>query len=317
MKISLECSIKGRVKIGRQLKVVNGLKEYLLIPDDKGWLSSIKIIKKVAVPQKYSAKIEPGEGEVKAKIIIGGDREEYLELVREFQELESVLAFATNGSLKSIAWDAPKEDFIPETEEEKGQVSVYGFYFTKKYPDYPAFLDERALDVIIKSKEHYRSLIVPKAFYKDGTNEFTSRRYINAFYNFYFILEDFYGKGKTKTKDIADAFRNSKDFRGILEWMIKGNLDKYKKHRISIKRFCDEEKVTYDIDGLIDLMQKVRGNLHHYSSKSSKHLGTPFSHEDFESIAFLTMGLALQTILQKIVEINQSLRVNKDKSIQI
>ena len=47
MKLSLECSIKGKVKIGRQLKVINGLKEYLLIPDDKGWLSSIKLIKKV------------------------------------------------------------------------------------------------------------------------------------------------------------------------------------------------------------------------------------------------------------------------------
>lgn len=313
MKLSLECSVKGKVKIGRQLKVVNGLKEYLLIPDDKGWLSSIKIIKKVAVPQKYSAKIEPGEGKVKAKIVIDGDRDEYLELVREFQELESVLSFATTGSLKSVAWDAPREDFIPETEEEKRQVSVYGFHFTKEYPDYPASLDEGAFDVIIKSKEHYGSLLMPKAFYKDGINEFTSRRYINAFYNFYFVLEDFYGEGKTKNKDIADAFRNSKDFREILEWMIKENLDKYERHRISIKRFCDEEKVKYDIDGLIDLLQKVRGNLHHYSSRSSKHLGTPFSHEDFESIAFLTMGLALQTILRKIVDINQSMGMDKKR----
>jgi len=313
MKLSLECSIKGKVKIGRQLKVVNGLKEYLLIPDDKGWLSSIKLIKKVAVPQKYSAKIEPGEGEAKTKIVISGDREEYLELVREFQELESVLSFATNGSLKSIAWDSPKEDFIPETDEEKGQVSVCGFHFTEEYPDYPVFLDEREFDVIIKSKEHYRSLIVPKAFYKDGTNEFTSHRCINAFYNFYFVLEDIYGKGKTKNKDVADAFRNSKDFREILEWMINENLDKYEKHRLSIERFCDEEKVTYDTDGLIDLIQKVRGNLHHYSSKSSKHLGTPFSHEDFESIAFLTMGLALQTILWKVVEINQSMDIGEKR----
>jgi len=313
MKLSLECSAKGKVKIDRQLKVANGLKEYLLVPDDKGLLSSIKIIKKVAEPQKYFAKIEPGEGKVKAKIEIGGDRDDYLELVREFQELESVLSFTTNGSLKSIAWDAPKEDFIPETEEEKKQVSVYGFHLTKEYPDYPRYLDEREFDVIIRSKNNYSSLIVPKAFYREGINEFTSRRYITAFYNFYFILEDFYGEKKTKNKDVADAFRNSQDFREILEWMIKENLDKYEKHRIGITRFCDEEKVKYDVDGLIDLLQKVRGNLHHYSSKSSKHLGTPFSHEDFESIAFLSMGLALRAILQKIVNINQSMGMDSRK----
>ena len=307
MKLSLECSVKGNVKIGRQLKVVNGLKEYLLIPDDKGWLTSIKIIKKVETPKKYSARWEPGEGKVDATLVIEGDREEYLDLLREFQELESVLSFETAGSLKSIAWDAPKEDFIPETEEEKGGIGAYSFHFTKEYPDYPASLNERKLDVIIQSKEHYKSLIIPKAFYKDGINEFTSRRYINAFYNFYFVLEDIYGKGKTKNKDIADAFRNSRDFREILEWMINGQIEKNEKRRISIKRFCDEEKVTYDIDGLIDLIQKVRGNLHHYSSKSSKHLGTPFTHEEFECIAFLTLGLALQTILRKIVDINQSM----------
>lgn len=88
MKLSLECSIKGKIKIGRQLKVVEGSKEYLLIPDNKGWLSRIKIIKKVAVPNRYSAKIVPGKGKAKHEIRINGDREEYLELIREFQELE-------------------------------------------------------------------------------------------------------------------------------------------------------------------------------------------------------------------------------------
>ena len=140
-------------------------------------------------------------------------------------------------------------------------------------------------------------------------NEFNSRRYINAFYNFYFVLEDIYGEGKTRNKDIAKTFRESTDFIEITEWMLKGFLKKDNRHNSNIQRFCDEEKVTYDVGGLIDLLQKIRGNLHHYSSKSSKHLGTPFTHEEFESIAFLTMGLALQTILRKIVDINKSINV--------
>ena len=307
MRLSLECSVRGRVKIGRQLKVVNGLMEYLLIPDDKGWLSSIKIIKKVAKPQRYSARWGPGEGKVDATLSIEGDREEYLELIGEFQELEAVLSFETAGSLKSVAWDSPKEEWIPEAEEEKRGVGAYSFHFPKEYADPPAYLDEKTLDDIIKIKKHYESLIVPKAFYKEGTNEFTSHRYINAFYNFYFVLEDLYGKGKTRNKDVADAFRSSKDFKEILEWMIREQIAKIERRRIDIKRFCEEEGVPYDIDGLIDLLQKVKGNLHHYSSKSSKHLGTPFSHKDFESIAFLTMGLALQTILRRTVDINQSM----------
>jgi hypothetical protein len=306
MKLSLECSIKGKIKIDKQLKVVEGSKEYLLIPDNKGWLSKIKIIKKVAEPNKYSAKIGPGEGKVKAEIKITGDREERLDLIREFQELESILSFETTGSLKSIEWDAPTENFIPETEEEEKQVQVHDLHFKKKYPDYPVFLDEESFGEIIRSKERYVSLIVPKAFYREGVNEFASRRYINAFYNFYFVLEDFYGKGKTKNRDIAEAFRNSKEFRESMDWMIKDNLNKYARHRMNIEKFCNEEKVGYDMDGLTELLLKVRGSLHHYSSRSSKHQGTPFDHEDFESIAFMTMGLAVRSILQRILEINRS-----------
>ena len=307
MKLSLECSIKGKIKIGKQLKVVKGSKEYLLIPDNKGWLSKIKIIKKVAVPNKYSAKIGPGKGKVNHEITISGDREEYLELIREFQELESILSFATTGSLKSIEWDAPTEEFIPETEEEEKQVQIHGFHFKREHLDLPGFLDEESFDEIIRSKERYVWLIVPQAFYREGANEFASKRYINAFYNFYFILEDFYGKGRTKNRDIAEAFRNSREFRGFMGWMIKNNLnEKDDRYRIDIEKFCNEEKVAYDVDGLIVLLLKVRGSLHHYSSRSSKHQGTPFGHEDFESIAFLTMGLAVRSILQRILEINRS-----------
>lgn len=310
MKLSLECSINGKIKIGKELKVVKGSKEYLLIPDDKGWLSKIKIIKKVAVPSKYSAKIGPGEGKVKHEIRITGDREERLELIREFQELEGILSFETTGSLKSIEWDAPTEDFIAETEEEEKQVQVHNLCFTKEYPDYPVSLDEEGFGRIIRSKEQYVSLIVPQGFYREGTNEFASRRYINAFYNFYFILEDLYGKGKTKNKDIAKEFRGSAEFKGFVDWMIK-DINKYDRHKINIERFCKEQRVAYDTDGIIELLLKVRGSLHHYSSRSSKHQGTPFDQEDFESIAFLTMGLAVRCILQRILKINLNLKARR------
>jgi hypothetical protein len=311
MKLSLECGIKGKIKIGKQLKAVKGSKEYLLIPDSKGWLSKMKIIKKVDVPDKYSAKIGPGKGKVNHEITISGDREEYLGLIREFQELESILSFDTGGSLKSIEWDAPTEDFIPETEEEEKQVQVHNLYYKKEHLDLPEVLDEKSFGEIIRSKERYVSLIVPQAFYREGANEFASKRYINAFYNFYFILEDLYGKGKTKNRAIGEEFRSSKEFRGFVDWVINDINNKYPKYRMRIERFCKEERVAYDTDGLIDLLLKVRGNLHHYSNKSSKHHGTPFSHEDFESIAFLTMGLAVRSILQRIRDINLSLKARQ------
>lgn len=307
MKLSLECSIKGKVRIGKEIRVVQGCKEYLLIPDSKGWLSKIKIIKKVELPDKYSAKIRKVKGKAKHEIKITGDREERLELIREFQELEGILSFDTIGSLKSIEWDAPNQEFIAETEEEEKKVKVGGICLKKEYPEYPASLDEEGFSRIIRKKENYVSLIVPQAFYREGTNEFASRRYINAFYNFYFILEDLYGKGKTRNKDVAKEFKESAEFRGFVDSVIKDINDKCAQHRTRIKRFCKEEEVSYDTDGIIELLWKVRGNLHHYSSRSSKHQGTPLDNEDFESIAFLTLGLVARCILKRINAIDLNL----------
>jgi hypothetical protein len=206
MKYSLECSINGKVRVDRTIQVTKGSKDFILIPDKQGWLSSIKIVTNVAEPQKFHPRIEPGDGRVKAKIIIKRDVELRQELIREVQELESILSFNTNGALKSIIWDEPKEEFIPETDEEKARVSVSGFRLKKEYPEYHTKLNEKMFAEIVQTKHLYASLVIPKAFYREGINAFHSRRYINAFYNFYFVLEDLYGQGKTKNKHVISTF---------------------------------------------------------------------------------------------------------------
>jgi hypothetical protein len=70
MKISMECDVNGRIQIGKEIKVLLGSKEYILIPDKMGWLKTITIIKSVKRPYKYSRKIEPGTATDNATIRI-------------------------------------------------------------------------------------------------------------------------------------------------------------------------------------------------------------------------------------------------------
>ena len=66
IELSLEFSIKGKARIGRQLKVVNLLKEYLLIPDGNGWLSSIRTI----IKWQHLKSILQDESLVKSRLML-------------------------------------------------------------------------------------------------------------------------------------------------------------------------------------------------------------------------------------------------------
>ena len=312
MKVSMECDVIGRVYIGEDITIVRDLKEYTFKPDDKGWLKSISIIKSANRPDKYSRRLERGNDSSNSTLRIDRDYEEYLELRSEFQELESLLSFETLGSIKSIAWDSPNEIWFPETDEEQKRIQISGIKIRKDPAELINKFSEQQFSQIITNKEHYISLIVPKAFFREGLNEFHTMRYINAFYSFYFIIEDIYGEGSTSNIKIANACKKSHVFKEILQRMLVKIAEKEAKIEMNIRKLCIEEQEKFDIEGIINLIRKIRNNLHHYSNSHSKHHGTPFNHADFEGVSFLMMGLAYHTINRKIEDIAK-LKIKTEK----
>jgi hypothetical protein len=220
------------------------------------------------------------------------------------QYLESELSFYAN--LKKIYWEIPNITVIPENDEDKNVANVLSVELTeKRYPDPKIKLTLDVFENMVLNKKTYDFLTIPKSFFREGEREFKSFRYINAFYNYYFILEDLYGKGKTRNYAIEENFKKSLTFRNHIDWIINNGLKG--KHKTNIQTLLSEENKSYDVDGLIELIVKVRGNLHHFSSKSSKHKGTPFNHQHFESMALLLGCLSKMCIMQKIDERNKGI----------
>lgn len=305
MKLEFKCKVNSRTYIGiNELKTsVNG-KDFILKPDEKGILKEIIVITQVPESKKIISKITPTESaKIKHEININIDKDIVGEIENLLQYLESSLSFSAN--LNKINWEEPELIFIPENDEDKKNINILNFTVNKSYPEDETILTIESFREIVLEKDKYDFLTVVKSFYREGKREFNSFRYINAFYNFYFVIEDLYGRGKTKNFEIEKEFKKDKNFRAFIEWMITKNLNG--KHKTNIEKFIKEENKLYDVDGLIELIVRIRGNLHHFSAKSSKHKGTPFNQHDFESIAFLLMGLAVRSILQKIYEKNKGL----------
>lgn len=305
MKLEFKCKVKSKTYIGNSIleTSISG-KDFTLIPDEKGLLKEIVIITQVPSSKRVVSKIVPSNSpEAKHEINIDLGEGVVDEVENLLQYLESTLSFSAN--LEKISWEEPDLKFIPETEQDKADVNILSFSSQKSYPDEEKILTLDAFRDIVLEKGKYEFLTVVKSFYREGKREFNSFRYINAFYNFYFIIEDLYGNGKTKNFDIEKEFKKSSDFRSFVDWMMTKNLEG--RHKKNIEKFLKEENKLFDIDGLIELIVMIRGNLHHFSTKSTKHKGTPLNQQDFESIAFLLLGLSVRSILQKIYERNKGL----------
>src|SRR5205814_983136 len=61
---------------------------------------------------------------------------------------------------------------------------------------------------------------VPLNFFRRGMLDVYGRNYIEAIYDFYFILETLFGEGKFKTDAVSAAFLNSSQLRSCVERAI-------------------------------------------------------------------------------------------------
>jgi hypothetical protein len=291
MKLAVECAVDAvHVYVGTGLTIVRGDQEYSLVADADGKLAAVKIAARVPKDEQVVSDLQPGSGDVALQVRIEFpdicDR-----LISEMQVLEGLLAFRCDGQLARIRWDRPKVEFIPENDTEKAQIAVHGFQSSKDYRDYRVRIPRDAWAKMVDTSHQLGDLVVPLSFFREALNDFRQFRYVGAFCNFYFVLEDFYGAGKTRNRDIEREFKNSHELRGSVRWVMDNYLGR-SDHKTKVQQLCEEERKTYDVDGLIALLVRVRGNVHHFSAKSSKRHGTPFNQEDFQSIAFFAMGLA-------------------------
>ena len=305
MKYSLECDVNSKIMIPKVLSHKIGIKEFILIPSEDRLLDKIKIIVDVEKPERFYSKIKKDDSKkVDWTITINRDKKLYEELIEDFQQIESQLAL--DLPLKEIMWNSPKEEILPETEDEKQLVNIHGLKYEKTYSDQIKCLDEKSFKTIVEKKEKYSGLTIPMAFFREGNNDFCRFRYINAFFNFYYILEGLYGNGKSKNSAIKEEFLISSEFVKVVKWFIKElkNEKRYLRHLENINRNLKLRNKILNVEGIIHLIVSTRGDLHHFTNNSKKKQNTPFNHEEFESISWMSLGLAALAIPYKILEIN-------------
>src|SRR3989304_4292555 len=135
MRYALKAAVRGTVHIGQSISLDADEFQIRLDAHPSGLLKSVFISLQVP-PDKVAAmssSVSPGRGEAIVSLKIGGDRDLRSKLVTQLQILESHLGFVTGGALASIDWTNPDEEFIPETEEDQGNVPISSVSYERAY----------------------------------------------------------------------------------------------------------------------------------------------------------------------------------------
>jgi hypothetical protein len=296
--------VEGNIYLDHPYSFKKGDYKYEFHLDSDNKLEEIAIM--INIPYKNIEKFKSDISEKNGMphIKLGADIEIENRIKDEFKLLESNLSFICKGILKKIHWDKAKEEFIPQEDKEKKYIKVFSFKTTKKYLDPKATIKKDVLKHYVKNGSRYAEFAILKAFWREGINYFKKFQYVQAFYNYYFIIEGLYANGKTSQKAVLKEFSKSTELSKICE----ETLDKFKKdqrHGKKLIEMMNEENCAYNRSGLQNFLFKMRGRLHHFSQKSSILVSTPFNQKEFESAAFICGYIACLAIGYSEVQLNK------------
>ncbi len=311
MKFGVVCDVEGNTYLERGGTLRGDTIDYIFYVEgiDEPRLKQIRLISDVDDPEQYS--------------FLGFQQERfeqhiYEKLIQELQTLESVLALA--GSIKRVYWNKAIFEYYPETEAELSRIKVRpAFFFIHEIPVNPKTdLSVGQLAQVVAHTSVLRPLNVPMSFMREAKNEYASGRYINAFYNSYFILEGLFGDGKSREREIVPKFLQSPVFTKSAQELIDEIAQNNDPGEgLTKDQLLNEFKIynqPLTVEGLTTFLVRTRGRLHHFSIKNTQTQGTPFNHFQFKRIALIGFKLASDSLMYFIQEELNKARDNSQNS---
>src|SRR5579862_2963139 len=287
MKLAIECEVLGRTKLEATFAIVHDGKIYTFA-EAGGFLARICIEMRVPNPEKFFNLIERNSEGV-STLRGGADVSVVDSIVQEFREIESLASYS--AAIRKVCYESARYELIPETPEEKRQVQFSSIRAQTGLPT-PATLDRGQIVSIVKTRARYSSLTVVLAFYREGSNAFDDREYIDAFTKLYLILEDRYAPGIKDVKTVRQKFREADELGRALDATIRalGKSDAGLLNVIRQKLARYQKRI--DAEGIIHLLTETRGELHHFVDRSRKLYANPFRKEDYRTEALLLLTLS-------------------------
>ncbi|MBI4696357.1 MAG: hypothetical protein HY749_20305 [Gammaproteobacteria bacterium] len=209
---------------------------------------------------------ENPNGPVKYNVHLG--RVDWPFVRRELVTLQGLLALY---GLRWIDLEHHEVVWTPETDEEANALQLRSFSsrLEPQDPDAAPLVDfdliARSVDAIESAPDIELSL----NFFRRGMLDIASGAYIEAIYDFYFVLEREFAAGHFKKNAVARNFRSSNDLRNYIHAALIDRGAVGPMNNQTRKAFL-ETYGSSSVDRVIDRIIELRGRLHHSPPKVGK-----------------------------------------------
>ncbi|HEX8141412.1 MAG TPA: hypothetical protein VF553_02385 [Pyrinomonadaceae bacterium] len=303
MKFGIVCDVEGKTYLGNGITIEGDGMIYIFYVKniDDRLLNQIRIISEVDNPERYYYFKSPVNEEGQFTVNRGFEEHILDKLIQEMQRIESCLALVAN--IKRVYWNKAILEYYPETTEEHARFNILPtwFFMHEMTTDDPRGVDTNTLIHLVEQRALFQPFVVPMAFYREAKTEYSAARYINAFFNSYFIIEGLFGNGKFKTNGVIEELTKSSVFTGFvqkfLDEVAKNNNPNEGMTKSQLEAELKSKNQDYTIEGLIKYIVDTRGSLHHFSMKSPKAQGTPLNNADYKRLSLIAFVLAGNSLM--------------------
>jgi len=303
MKLKVKCDVQSEVILLRRLEFKANDRVFAFEVNASGIWNSLTVLADIRDPSKVqwgTVDVQGPREPNQAPFNIVGTIDPQLvdNVIAEIQALESTLSLFM--PLRQINWRYPEYEPVFEEGEERSDLGAVRVG-RRRVP--PKKIQENAFVSIVGIGLKAQSLTVLASFWREGENDWVAGKFINAFFNYYFVLEGLYGNRETKNKQIKTAMLKSP---GLLALIEKFNSGQHPvQHFKQLAAMLNVTTVPTSKE-LVGLLVSTRGMLHHFQNNPSREQGSPLVHDKYEGIAYLARHLAHRSILELTVRISPS-----------
>jgi len=187
------------------------------------------------------------------------------------EELRNLEGFLTFFGVHHVDLENIDVTWEPENAEERENIKITHFQKSLADPDIrslPNITTDIVARAIVAAYDAF-DLQVPLAFYRRGVVDVSDRRYLEACYDFLFMIETIFANGKYRVHQVKESYRSSSELQNAIQNVLNDKDDMAWFARKFPDKFATtlQSRQPYAVS---DFIADTRGFIHHHSLARKK-----------------------------------------------